>query len=443
MYLPPESLLRLLQLPLSLLNSDQPTPHPEVSDGKHHGHKNLNNLGNLSPYHDASTVHGASADLPEDCTIDQVILLHRHGSRGPTGEQDHILELANTLEKAWDIIQSSDLPPYLKFLKQGYKYDLVPEELTIVGRKELFDHGVEFSFRYPTFSTKEVVSTNVQRVIDSAHFFSQGFFGRGAENVTFLTTDNFTDPVSWLVPWESCPKLSYVEPYEAAQKWAKEYIPPIVERLNGLIPGVGFFLNATRGALYGCPYDLAARGKSPWCGVFTARELRGLEYELDLFLDGYSGHASKGDPGPLVGAFYIKKLIERLTSKDAEPLYLDFAHDITILFALSTLDLNKDAVPLSPFVDHPPAHRKFRSSNQTPFAAEMVWEKFTCKQSFEGPQVRLVLNGVTFPLSICQKCGKDKKYGTCSLNEFVRANEYSRNVEYHSQIWNATCELDH
>lgn len=34
-------------------------------------------------------------------------------------------------------------------------------------------------------------------------------------------------------------------------------------------------------------------------------------YELDLILDSASGHASRDDPGPLLGAFYIKKLIER------------------------------------------------------------------------------------------------------------------------------------
>ena len=57
----------------------------------------------------------------------------------------------------------------------------------------------------------EVVSTTVQRVIDSAHFFSQGFFGHEAENVNFLTMDNFDDPVSWLAPWESCLNLSPIE----------------------------------------------------------------------------------------------------------------------------------------------------------------------------------------------------------------------------------------
>ena len=109
---------------------------------------------------------------------------------------------------------------------------MVPEELTIIGRKELFEHGVEFvhlcpnqecvhnlqicrfALRYPTFSTDEVVSTTVQRVIDSAHFFSQGFIGREAEDIDFLTTGDFDDPVSWLAPWKSCPNLSYDEAYQ-------------------------------------------------------------------------------------------------------------------------------------------------------------------------------------------------------------------------------------
>ena len=79
MYLPLEStLLRLLELPLSLFSSsDRPTPYslsPTEQFGHHHDHK-VNNLGNISPYHDAPTVPGVPADLPDDCTVDQVILV--------------------------------------------------------------------------------------------------------------------------------------------------------------------------------------------------------------------------------------------------------------------------------------------------------------------------------------------------------------------------------
>lgn len=69
--------------------------------------------------------------------------MQRHGSRGPTKEQVKILELVDVLDKAHDIIQAADLPASLQFLKGGYKYQLVPHELSTVGRKEIFDHGVE------------------------------------------------------------------------------------------------------------------------------------------------------------------------------------------------------------------------------------------------------------------------------------------------------------
>ncbi|KAN0100043.1 Histidine phosphatase superfamily [Tylopilus felleus] len=129
-----------------------------------------------------------------------------------------------------------------------------------------------------------------------------------------------------------------------------------------------------------------ARDNSPWCNVFVTDESKGLEYEQDLLLDNYSGHKSRGDPGPLAGAFYVKKFMQRLTdtADDTKHLYLDFAHDTSILFALSALGLNKDAVPLNLRVDHPPADRKFRSSNQMLLVATR-WERFTCKNSYVNP----------------------------------------------------------
>ncbi|KAI9571335.1 phosphoglycerate mutase-like protein [Boletus coccyginus] len=400
MYLPPSW---AFLLPFSV-------PDPVVQNSQHQ-------LGVLSPYRDAPHVPGVSVNLPDDCTVDQVILLHRHGSRGPASEQPFILGLVETLDSARDIIQTTPLPPNLQFLKEGYEYQLVPQELTIVGRRELFDHGVEFAL--PT-----------------------GFFGRKAENVTFRMVTDLDDPVSWITPWKSCPRFSLHQSHQVASQWAAKYVLPIAQRLDKLVPGINMSVNDTRGALYACPFDLAARGQSPWCNVFSTRELQNLEYEYDLLMDGVSGHASRGDPGPLLGAFYVKKLIERLTNAtgDAKPLYLEFGHDSSILMAMSTMGLNKDTQPLNP--RHVHVHRKFRTSQQTPFAASMVWEKFTCKKSFEGPQVRLVLNEATFPLFFCEKSIEDKRYGTCSLDEFARANEYSTKIQYKSETWNTTCQPD-
>ena len=107
-------------------------------------------------------------------------------------------------------------------------------------------------------------------------------------------------------------------------------------------------------------------------------------------------------PWPL-GVFLSNVLIRRLYSftnstGDAKPVYLEFGHDTTIDMALTGLGLAKDSPKLS--AKGPVrSNRKFRTSYQVPFAAQMLWEKFSCTSSFDGPQVRLVLNDAPFPLA--------------------------------------------
>jgi hypothetical protein len=69
--------------------------------------------------------------------------MHRHGSRGPIGEHKYIGPLVQTLDDAADVVQNANLPSELEFLKAGYSSRLTPHNLTIFGRKELFDHGIE------------------------------------------------------------------------------------------------------------------------------------------------------------------------------------------------------------------------------------------------------------------------------------------------------------
>jgi hypothetical protein len=69
--------------------------------------------------------------------------MHRHGSRGPIGEHRYIKQLVQTLYDATNVIQEAGLPHELEFLRAGYNSSLTPQNLTILGRKELFDHGVE------------------------------------------------------------------------------------------------------------------------------------------------------------------------------------------------------------------------------------------------------------------------------------------------------------
>ena len=121
---------------------------------------------------------------------------------------------------------------------------------------------------------------------------------------------------------------------------------------------------------------------------------------------------------------------------DAKPVYLEFGHDTTIDLALTALGLARDRPPLSA-AGPVRAHRLWRTSQQVPFAAEMVWERFACARSFAGPQVRLVLNGAPVRLAGCK--GVSAAYGSCALEEFVKANEASVKGAWGDARWNATC----
>lgn len=84
-----------------------------------------------------------------------------------------------------------------------------------------------------------------------------------------------------------------------------------------------------------------------------------------------------------------------------------------------------------------PSSRKWRTSYQVPFAAQMVWEKFSCSSSFKGPQVRLVLNEAPVPLTMCKHA--DKKLGSCALADFVSATSKQAAVTWGDAAWNAAC----
>ena len=81
--------------------------------------------------------------------------------------------------------------------------------------------------------------------------------------------------------------------------------------------------------------------------------------------------------------------------------------------------------------------RQFRTSHQVPFGAQMVWEKFGCASSFEGPQIRLVLNDAPVPLTMCKRMSG--RYGSCALGDFVEANRESVRHGWGDERWNATC----
>ena len=181
-----------------------------------------------------------------------------------------------------------------------------------------------------------MLAGNQDRVVESAQWFAQGYFGRGWGSMNasaFSTINEDTKTVSWITPMDTCHKWDYnygnnVRPPPPARShalldsdvcpraqatiaWGNVYLPPIAKRLNKLLPGVNLTTANVHGALYACAYDLAAHGTSPWCGAFSQSEIEDFEYELDLLMDGAFGYNLPTPMGEVLGGLYVSKLVER------------------------------------------------------------------------------------------------------------------------------------
>ncbi|KAJ7067101.1 histidine phosphatase superfamily [Mycena amicta] len=245
----------------------------------------------------------------------------RHGSRWPlSSELPYIQNLTLKLAGAAEYIAKARLPESMEFLKDGYTTSLGINNLTAPGRKQLFEHGVDFRLKYPQLTATNVLAGNQDRV-------PWAFFGRywTTGDLNLINEDSVT--ISWITPMNTCPLWQYCI-------WA--------ERV------------------------------SPWCAVFTESEILDFEYELDLLMDSAFGYNLPSPMGPTLGTLFVNKLVERFTNStgDAQEMYMEFGHDTTIDLALTALGLAKDKKPL-PSKGPVPANRAFRTSTQVPFAAQM------------------------------------------------------------------------
>jgi acid phosphatase len=416
-------------------------------------------LGNLSPWHVAPKASGISSELPDDCKIDQAYIVSpssrestslitnmerekmtRHGSRYPLGsELTSITGLVSTLANHTQTLSKAHLPSALSFLKSGYTSTLGVNDLTAAGRQQLFEAGVKYRLRYPHLNATSVLAGDQDRVIESAQWFAQGYFGRawqGLNATAFSKIGENNLTVSWITPMKTCGAWKDDHKDKLFTTWGKQYLPPIAARLNKLVPGLNLSDDNVHAALYACAYDYAAHRTSPWCTAFTKEELASFEYELDLLMYGGFSYGLPEAMGSTLGSLFVSHLTEVFTN-GIDPFVLEFGHDTTIDLALTALGLVHDKTPLSP-EGLIPSGRVFRTSKQVPFAAQMTWEKFSCASSFEGPQVRLILNDEVLPLTTCAS-GHGKKYGSCGFEEFQETYKKQLAVRWGDAMWNASC----
>jgi hypothetical protein len=152
----------------------------------------LKYFGGMGPY-----IGGEYTPVPDACEVTQLHMISRHGERYPThGMGANIRVFAANIARAPELNWNSDLGFLNGWTLASDGFMPSPEEqwgqetLTgpAAGSVRMFSLGNEFRTRYSNLwgwegdnERMRVWAANMTRVIDSAKYFAQGFFGVNAD----------------------------------------------------------------------------------------------------------------------------------------------------------------------------------------------------------------------------------------------------------------------
>ncbi|EPQ60548.1 phosphoglycerate mutase-like protein [Gloeophyllum trabeum ATCC 11539] len=436
--------------PPSYMESVYPLSDPLPSGPETPGFDVIRYWGNLSPWYSVpSAAQGlpyASPQVPTNCSITQVHLLHRHGARYPTsgsGPANFAAKLHASVVNGTGFNASGALA----FLA-SWEYKLGAEILTPFGREQMYDLGVGFRVKYgkllkgftqlPVFRT-----TSEDRMLNSALNFAAGFFGAQT-----FTQDYYQSIIieasgynNTLAPSNACPNNngpigSIGDSLE--NDWIAIYLTPALERISPFLPG----LNLTVSDIYSmqqlCAYETVALGFSDFCGLFTQEEWEGYEYSNDISFWYNNG---PGNPtSAAMGLGWVGELVSRLTQEpitgplaevnttlanDAtfplnQPIYVDASHDTVISAILTTMNMTSMTRTGPLPTDHIPYDRSYIVSQIAPFGSNLVGQVLSCPASSTPTHIRWILNDAVLPLTGIQGCAEDAN-GLCELSTFIAA----------------------
>lgn len=403
-------------------------------------------LGNLSPWFPAPGVDVLPGEPPA-CSVSKAYLVHRHGSRHPISDELPIIEGLSEFVQANSATFShprEHLPSEFAFLVDGWTSTFTLDDLTPIGRQQLFDHGVKLRLQYPDLYTTELLAGGQDRVVESAQWFALGYFGRDANKTTTLEViGENRDTLSFITPAYKCDAWTYSSGTALRKQWGDVYLPPIAARINRLLatayPGIRLSKENIHGALYACAYGTAVDGpgKSPWCEVFTPEEILWNEYEYDLLMRGSFGYGlPRKGMGSILGSLLISNLTEFMQLDSRQTLSLNFGHDTTVALTLTALGLSYDEHYAAS--GPPQADRKWRTAHQEPFAAQMLFKLLECGGS-SGKRIQLSLNDANVDLQ-SSGCSSDA-YGSCSFDDFLSSErvQAALRIEYNGTEWQSVC----
>lgn len=415
------SFSKILHSNLLLVNQsifqDVATPQQAATDQ----YSVINFLGGSAPYKQGSR-YGISTDIPEQCTVEQVQMISRHGERFPSKGD------GATFDKIMNVFKSygKDFKGDLSFLndyeyfvtnKEYYEKETSPtnSEGTFAGTTTALRHGAYFRQRYSTLYSGgnfTVFTTNSGRCYQTANYFARGFLGDeySDEIVEYVVVDE--DPkmgANSLTPRYACKNLENINNDDIVDKFDKSYLQDILNRWQQQNPGLNLTTSQVSRLFLWCAFELNVRGSSPFCSLFTNEEFIKSGYENDLtnyYSIGQGNNLSTTMGSPMVEASLRLLLDESSTNK----IWVMFTHDTDMEFYLSSMGLINPEKDLP--VDHVPFPNPYNAAQMFPQGGRTYLEKLNCN---DKKYVRFIMNDAVVPFPDCS----NGVGFSCDFDQFV------------------------
>ncbi|KAI9882833.1 MAG: hypothetical protein M1823_005419 [Watsoniomyces obsoletus] len=302
----------------------------------------LYHLGGNGPWIEKiDGVVDAGVGPPEGCRVEQVHMMSRHAERYPTvNAGGRMLALLQRIRDSGVTLKGD-----LEFVNDWSYFTQDPEkhleQLTTTGPfagvLEAFTTGVKLRTRYTHLLDTQSHSNNTKttlwasdsnRVIQTARYFSAGFFGLDWEEVATLKVIPETDDLGadTLTPGDTCLKyrddLEYGHDYGVAMlvKFRETYLGAIADRFAKDNPDFKFSHAEIYSMQEMCGFETIVRGSSQWCSIFSHADWENFEYARDVI---HYYRAGPGNPyGPTMGWLWLNATTNLLAEgPSAGPLF--------------------------------------------------------------------------------------------------------------------------
>jgi multiple inositol-polyphosphate phosphatase/2,3-bisphosphoglycerate 3-phosphatase len=436
-----------------------------VTSAEIHHEKRVNNqtvwqiaqhLATTSPYWTTYLPNNTGTPVPQGCDAQPLHInyLARHGARQPTSSVTKALSsLQKTMEKYGPFITNPNFS-WMQYWQSPYQLQS-QGDLTNIGEEEHYNTSKRFLQRYPSLfglpyhsEIYPIQTAQIERCARSGNAFGFGLFedtgilGPQKYQAFYSYSDTLDQDV--LCFFDNCP--NYVNnvdnnPFYSSESeaWLNLNMNPLINRILALLA----FNNASNAwpltstdvqNLYtACTFDVATFSNTTrFCSLFTQQDIEMFEYSEDLsnyYIKGLGTPLAYQISCPLLTDFFqtIDNVLNN-TVLPQERAYLRFAHAETILPFASILGLFNDSSPLlanssADFINN----RKFRSSQISPFAANIAFVLYNCSSTSVPYRVQLLQNEqetlfpgcseMYCPYTELKQLYSQYLYGNCNFNQ--------------------------